>query len=71
MMRRRLGMRPGDDFVVTEEADGVLRVESRRTAARGLIGLAGPADRSMVEELRGLRRREAAAEDVDAQGSSR
>lgn len=70
-LRRRLGMRPGDDLMVTEEADGVLRVESRRTAAQGLIGLAGPADHSMVEELRALRRREATAEDVDAQESSR
>lgn len=70
-LRQRLGLRPGDDLMVTEEADGVLRVESRRTAAQALIGLAGSADHSMVEELREQRRHEAAAEDVDARRSSR
>jgi len=63
-------VRPGDDLVVSEEADGVLRVESRRAAARALIGLAGPpADHSTVEELRAERRREAAVEEVDARRS--
>lgn len=70
-LRRRLDMRPGDDLLVTEEADGVLRVESRRAAAHALIGLAGPADQSMVDELRSQRRREAAAEDADARRAPR
>lgn len=64
-LRHRLGLRPGDELLVTE-ADGVLRVESRLGAARALIGLAGPADHSMVEELRTHRRSESAAEDADA-----
>lgn len=70
-LRHRLDMRPGDQLLITEEADGVLRVESRRTAARALIGLAAPADHSMVEELRAMRRHEAATEDVDATRPSR
>lgn len=71
-LRRRLGVRPGDELVVSEEADGVLRVESRRAAARTLIGLAGTTvDRSTVEELRTQRRRDSAAEDVRARGSPR
>jgi len=67
-LRRQLGMRPGDDLVVSEEVDGALRVESRSAAARALIGLAGPpADHSAVEELRTERRRETAGEDADAE----
>lgn len=65
-LRHRLGLRPGDDFVVTEESEGVLRVESRRAAARALIGLAGPIDHSTVEELRAQRRRDGVGEDADA-----
>ena len=70
-LRRGLGMRPGDEVLVSEAADGSLRVESRQTAARALIGLAGPADHSTGAELRAQRHREAAAEDADARRSSR
>ncbi len=70
-LRRRLGLRAGDEVRISEQADGVLRVESRRAAARALIGSAGRAKRSAVEELRAERRRQAAAEDRDAQRRSR
>jgi bifunctional DNA-binding transcriptional regulator/antitoxin component of YhaV-PrlF toxin-antitoxin module len=70
-VRHRLGLRPGDELVVSEEADGVLRLASRPTAARALIGLAGSADHSTVEQLRAERRRDAAVEDVDARLASR
>jgi len=70
-LRRRLGLRAGDEVRISEQADGVLRVESRRTAARALIGSAGGAKRSAVEELRAERRRQAAAEDRDAKRRSR
>jgi len=68
-LRRRLGMRPGDDLLVSEEPGGALRVESRRAAAQALIGRARPApDHSTVKELRAERRREAAGADADARG---
>jgi len=66
-VRRRLGLRPGDELKISEEADGVLRVESRRAAARSLIGSAGRASGSVVKELREERRRQAAAEDHEAE----
>ncbi|MDQ3716855.1 MAG: AbrB/MazE/SpoVT family DNA-binding domain-containing protein [Actinomycetota bacterium] len=69
-MRRRLGLEPGDLLLVSE-SDGVLRLASRRAAARGLIGLAGSADHSTVEELRSQRRRDASGEDLAARRSSR
>ncbi len=69
-LRRRLGLRAGDEVRISEQADGVLRVESRRAAARALIGSAGRAQRSAVEELRAERRRQAAAEDQDTQRRS-
>jgi len=69
-LRRRLGLRAGDEVRISEQADGVLRVESRRAAARALIGSAGRAKRSAVEELRPERRRQAAAEDQDTQRRS-
>lgn len=69
-LRRRLGLRAGDEVRITEEADGALRVESRRAAARALIGSAGRMKGSAVEELRAERRRQAAAEDRDATRSS-
>ncbi len=69
-LRRRLGLRAGDEVRISEQADGVLRVESRRAAARALIGSAGRAKRSAVEELRAERRRQAAAEDQDTQRRS-
>lgn len=50
-LRRRLGLRAGDEVGISEQVDGVLRVESRHTAARALIGSAGRAKRSAVEEL--------------------
>ncbi|MGH2915027.1 MAG: AbrB/MazE/SpoVT family DNA-binding domain-containing protein [Solirubrobacteraceae bacterium] len=66
-LRRRLGLGVGDEVTISEEADGVLRLQSRRAAARALIGLAGRAERSVVEELRVDRRRQAEAEDRDAE----
>jgi len=69
-LRRRLGLRAGDEVRISEQADGVLRVESRRAAARALIGSAGRAKRSAVEELRAERRRQAAAEDQNTQRRS-
>lgn len=66
-MRRRLGLRAGDEVRISEEADGVLRIESRRAAARALVGSAGRAERSMVDELRVDRHEQASAEDQDAE----
>ncbi|MGH3267158.1 MAG: AbrB/MazE/SpoVT family DNA-binding domain-containing protein [Trebonia sp.] len=66
-LRRRLGLGVGDEVTISEEADGVLRLQSRRAAARALIGSAGRAERSVLEELRAERRRQAAAEDRDAE----
>ena len=66
-MRRRLGLGAGDEVTISEEADGVLRVQGRQAAARALIGSAGPADGSVLEELRADRHRQAIAEDRDAQ----
>jgi AbrB family looped-hinge helix DNA binding protein len=66
-LRRRLGMRAGDEFRISEEADGVLRIESRHAAARALVGLAGSVEQSVVDELRVERRAQAAAEDRDAE----
>ncbi len=70
-LRRRLGLRAGDEVTISEEADGVLRLESGRAAARALIGSAGRTKRSVVDELRDERRRQAAAEDKDAERPSR
>ena len=70
-LRRRLGLRAGDEVKISEEAGGILRVETRRAAARALIGSAGRMNGSAVEELRADRRRQAAAEDQDAQRGSR
>jgi AbrB family looped-hinge helix DNA binding protein len=69
-MRRRLGLQAGDVVRITEEADGVLRVESRRAAARALVGIAGSPDGSSLEDLKADRRRQRAAEDKDAEGAS-
>lgn len=65
-LRSRLGLHAGDEVMITEESDGVLRVESRRAAAHALIGSAGRSKRSVANELRAERRRQAAAEDQDA-----
>ena len=65
-LRRRLGLNAGDEVRISEEGEGVLRVESRRAAARALIGLAGPPGQGVLEELRAERSREAAAEDREA-----
>jgi hypothetical protein len=70
-MPRRLGLCPGDEVRISEEGDGVLRVESRAAAARALIGAAELADRSMVDELRVDRLVQVAAEDQDAERGSR
>jgi len=69
-VRRRLGLRAGDEVSMSVEAEGVLRVESRRAAARRLIGLAGSSPPSAVEELRAERRRQATAEDNAAAQAS-
>ena len=68
--RRRLGLKPGDEVAITEE-EGVLRVETRKAAARSLIGLAGPAgSRSPLEDLRELRRHQLESEDADLESFS-
>ena len=64
--RRLAGLRPGDAVRMTVEADGALRIESRRAAAHALIGLAGASSRSASELLREDRALQAAAEDADA-----
>jgi AbrB family looped-hinge helix DNA binding protein len=65
-LRRRLGLGAGDQVTISEEADGVLRVQSRQAAARALIGSAGREQRPVLTELHADRRRQAAAEDRDA-----
>lgn len=71
-LRRRLGLRAGDEVKISEEKDGVLRVESSRAAARALIGSAGRTKKgSVLDELRAERRVQAAAEDQDAKHGSR
>jgi AbrB family looped-hinge helix DNA binding protein len=68
--RRRLGLKPGDEVAITEE-EGVLRVESRKTAARSLIGVAGATgSRSTLEDLRELRQRQLESEDKALQSFS-
>lgn len=69
-IRRRLGLRAGDEVRISEEADGVLRVESRRAAARALIGTAGSSQPSAVEQLRADRRQQAKAEAEKTEGAS-
>ncbi len=66
-LRRRLDLSVGDEVTISEEADGVLRVQSARAAARALIGSAGRTDGSVLEELRADRRRQVAAEARDAE----
>jgi len=61
-MRRRLEMRPGDELVVTEEPGGALRLQSRRSSAHSLIGLAGRLEHSAVDDLRDDRRRDAGSD---------
>lgn len=70
-LRRRLDLRPGDDLVLSEEPDGALRLESRRSAAKALIGSAGSAPHSTVDELLDERGRESAAAARDARRSPR
>jgi len=57
-VRRRLEMHPGDELVVTEEAEGTLRLQSRRAAVRTLIGLAGQGTHSAIADLLAERRRD-------------
>ncbi len=64
--RTRLGLKPGDKVTISEESDGSLRVQSRRSAAHALIGLAGSLDHSAVEDLAADRREQAAAEERTA-----
>ncbi len=64
-VRNRLGLNPGDEVRISEQSDGSLRVESRLTAAHALIGLAGSADHSVLEDLAAERREQAAAEEAD------
>jgi AbrB family looped-hinge helix DNA binding protein len=63
--RNRLGLKPGDEVRISEESDGSLRLESRRTAAHALIGLAGTLDHSVLEELAADRQEQTAAEEAD------
>ncbi len=65
-LRRRLEMRPGDELVVTEEAGGTVRLQSRRSAAHALLGLAGRLDHSAVDDLRDDRRVDATTETLPA-----
>jgi AbrB family looped-hinge helix DNA binding protein len=65
-LRRRLGLKSGDEVAITEEPDGALRIESRLAAARALIGLAGSLDHSSLEDLRAIRREQARAENEAA-----
>jgi AbrB family looped-hinge helix DNA binding protein len=65
-LRRRLGLHAGDEVRISEEADGALRVETRRAAAQSLIGLAGTAGASAVDELTAERQRETEIEERDA-----
>jgi AbrB family looped-hinge helix DNA binding protein len=64
--RSRLGVKPGDEVRISETSDGSLRIESRRTAARALIGLAGSLDHSVLIDLAADRQEQNAAEDADA-----
>lgn len=64
--RHQVGLRPGDEVRMTVEADGGLRIVSRRAAARALIGLAGASSQSASELLREDRALQVAAEDADA-----
>lgn len=59
-LRRRLGLHTGDEVMITEESDGVLRVDSRRAAAR--------ADR-LRWSRQAIRRRRAACRTSPASGS--
>ena len=65
-LRRRVGLHAGDEVRISEEADGALRVETRRAAAQSLIGLAGTSDESAVDELTAERHREAEFEEREA-----
>jgi len=47
---------------ISEESDGSLRVQSRRTAAHALIGLAESLGHSALEDLAHDRQKQAAAE---------
>jgi AbrB family looped-hinge helix DNA binding protein len=69
--RDRLGVKPGDEVRISEESDSSLRIESRRTAAHALIGLAGSLDHSVLDDLAADRREQAVAEDADALRSGR
>jgi bifunctional DNA-binding transcriptional regulator/antitoxin component of YhaV-PrlF toxin-antitoxin module len=69
--RNRLGLRPGDEVRISEESDGSLRVESRRTAAHALIGLAGSVEHSVLEDLAADRRDQVAADDAQVAGPRR
>jgi AbrB family looped-hinge helix DNA binding protein len=67
--RRRLGLKAGDEVSISEESEGVLRVETRRSAARALVGIAGRGGPSAVAELRAERDREASVEELDRNGN--
>ena len=64
-IRNRLGLKPGDELLVSEDEGGVLHVSGRMAAARALIGIAGPSAGSAVDELRELRRQDAAGDSDD------
>lgn len=71
-MRRRLGLRAGDTLRITEEADGALRIQSRRAAARALVGIVGTSGGSSLDDLKADRRLQQESEDraARAAGSS-
>lgn len=64
-LRRRLEMQPGDELVITEEPGGSVRLQSRRSAAHALLGLAGRLEHSAVDDLRTDRRRDTATDAVE------
>jgi AbrB family looped-hinge helix DNA binding protein len=65
-LRRRLGLRAGDEVNLNEEPDGSLRIQNRRAAAYSLIGLAGRLERSVLEDLATERQEQSRAEEDDS-----
>ena len=63
-LRRRLGLHPGDRLIVTDDAEGGLRILSAREQARRLYGIyqSVAPGRSLAEELIAERREEARLE---------
>jgi AbrB family looped-hinge helix DNA binding protein len=72
-VRRRAGIRPGDQLLVTVEPDGSVRLVRRTEAIRRGLGLFADVaqERSLVEELIAERRAEADLEEAEASGDQR